>query len=124
MTQQGPMPDLLFLTQRLLELLEAEMQAIAAHDTPRMESLREHKAQVVEALERHPAHPHPLSEATRATLIRCREQNRRNGALLEMRRRHADRVLRILHGISDAGTVYDDQGMARTLPTSRYRIQA
>lgn len=124
MTPPDSVHDPLPLDRQLLELLEAEMQAIVAHDAPRMESLRERKARVVEALERQPVSPASLSETTRAALIRCREQNRRNGALIEMRRRHADRVLRILHGIPEAGTVYDGQGAPRALATSRYRTRA
>ena len=144
-----PRQTTISLCAELLEVLEEELHAIISHDGRRLGNLHEAKLSLVRALEQpwiaqpgiaqpgieqpgieqpgieQPGIARPdLTENERIALSHCRERNQRNGALLEMRRRHADRALRILHHIPDTGATYDRTGAAHGLTTSRYRTLA
>lgn len=139
-----PRQTTISLCAELLEVLQEELHAIISHDGRRLGDLHEAKLSLVRALEQpwiaqpgiaqpgieqpgieQPGIARPdLTENERIALSHCRERNQRNGALLEMRRRHADRALRILHHIPDTGATYDRTGAAHGLTTSRYRTLA
>lgn len=112
------------LCAELLEVLEDELRAIISHDGQRLQQLHQAKLALVRSLEQPPVDHGELTAEEKSTLGQCRARNQRNGTLLEMRRRHADRALQILHHIPDAGAIYDGTGATHVLATSRYQTSA
>ena len=110
--------------ETLNQLLDEEFEAIVAHDGDRLGAISQQKAEIVAALEAIGNSREEFTRDEQAALQECQRRNQRNGTVLNMRRRHADTVLRIMHAIPDNGAVYDASGRTHALTTTRYNVRA
>ena len=123
---EPPFGDAIEVGHRLISAIEAEAAALRAGEAERLVEVAEHKASLARALESvlSPvlARGEPPPAEIAALLERCRALNLGNGMVVEMRRRHVERVVRILQGIP-TDELYDSVGRGRPLAGNRYRTQ-
>jgi len=96
--------------QRLSDALDAEREALVAHDVHALIKATGAKLEALRTLEAHP----PVGEAD--VLQALAERNRANGVLLARRRREVNWSLRQL-GRNEDAPAYDSRGQAHQ-PTS------
>lgn len=137
---------------RLLELIDAEFQALGERDLPRLEKVLDEKIPLLSILDQHGSlrskllsaeqlshdrtgleafasrHPNGADMLTRSDelallLERCREANQRNGRLIRASQASVQSVLGILRGGETPG-LYDSRGGAARIGQQRPLSQA
>ena len=98
--------------QRLSEALDAERQALVAHDVHALIRATGAKLDALRALDK------ALPVGQSSELQELAERNRANGVLLSRRRREVNWALRQL-GRSEDSSAYDAKGQSHTLHTRR-----
>lgn len=98
--------------QRLSEALDAERQALVAHDVHALIRATGAKLDALRALDR----ALPVGESS--LLQELAERNRANGVLLSRRRREVNWALRQL-GRSEDAPAYDSKGQAQQMTAGR-----
>lgn len=139
-------------TERLLELLDAEFQALSERDLPRLEQILGEKLPLLGLLDQHAStrsqilSAHQLSPdraglesfaarrddgaellerstALNDLLERCRDANQRNGRLIRANQASLKSVLGILRG-GETPSLYDSRGGAARIAQQRPLSQA
>jgi flagella synthesis protein FlgN len=138
--------------EQLLELIDAEFQALTERDLPRLDSLLSDKQPLLALLQQHGGERSRLllaaglsadrdglgtlaagsalgeqllarSEALSALLQRCQEANLRNGRLIRANQASVGSILGILRGGETPG-LYDSRGSAARIAQQRPLSQA
>lgn len=139
-------------SERLLELIDAEFQALTERDLPRLDSLLNDKQPLLALLQQHGSERSRLlqsaglsadhaglsalaagsdigeqllarSEELSALLQRCQEANLRNGRLIRANQASVGSILGILRGGETPG-LYDSRGSAARIAQHRPLSQA